>query len=106
MGFPAGLIGLSLAVLSSAAGAAEQCPQKNSPIDTDRPDVTNSSVVLPEGSFQDENGINLSQHDSDRAIDGTNSRLRWGVAPCLEILVDLQTTLRRRAVRRLPDLPM
>jgi len=89
--FPAlaAVTGLSLSVLSSAAEAADQCPQKNSPIDTDRPDVTNSSVVLPQGSFQDENGINLSRHDSDRAFDGTNTRLRWGVVPCLEILVDL-----------------
>ena len=54
--FPAlaAVTGFSLPVLSSAAEAADQCPQKNSPIDTDRPDVTNSSVVLPQGSFQDE----------------------------------------------------
>ena len=24
-------------------------------------------------------------------FDGTNSRLRWGIAPCLEVLVDLPT---------------
>jgi hypothetical protein len=87
----AALIGLSLSAVGATAASAEQCPQKESPIDTDRPDVTNSSVVVPQGSFQSENGINFSQRDSGRAFDGTDSRLRWGVAPCLEILVDIPT---------------
>ena len=87
----AALIGLSLSAVGAPAAYADQCPQKDSPIDTDRPDVTNSSVVLPQGSFQSENGINFSQRDGDRAFDGTDSRLRWGVAPCLEILVDIPT---------------
>jgi Putative MetA-pathway of phenol degradation len=87
----AALIGLFLSAVGASAASADQCPQKESPIDTDRPDVTNSSVVVPQGSFQSENGINFSQRDGGRAFDGTDSRLRWGVAPCLEILVDIPT---------------
>jgi hypothetical protein len=87
----AALIGLSLSAFAASPAAAEQCPQNESPIDTDRPDVTNSSVVLPQGSFQSETGINFSQRDGDHAFDGTDSRLRWGVAPCLDILVDIPT---------------
>jgi hypothetical protein len=87
----AAVIGLSLCAFAASAAAAERCPQKDSPIDTDRPDVTNSSVVVPQGSFQIENGINLSQRDGDHVFDGTDSRLRWGIAPCLEILVDVPT---------------
>jgi hypothetical protein len=87
----AALIGLFLSAFAASAVAAERCPQKESPIDTDRPDVTNSSVVVPQGSFQSENGIDFSQRDGDHAFDGTDSRLRWGVAPCLEILVDIPT---------------
>jgi hypothetical protein len=87
----AALIGLSLSVLGTSAAAADQCPQKDSPIVTDRPDVTDSSLVVPQGSFQNENGINFSQRDGDHQFDGTNSRLRWGIAPCLEVLVDLPT---------------
>jgi hypothetical protein len=86
---PAASIGVSLGVLGASAAFAGQCPQKESPIATDRPDVTNSSLVLPQGSFQNENGINFSQRDDGHEFDGTNSRLRWGIAPCLEILVDL-----------------
>jgi hypothetical protein len=82
-------IGLALLNLGGSAAIADQCPQKESPITTDRPDVTNSSLVVPQGSFQNENGINLSQPDGGHQFDGTNSRLRWGIAPCLEVLVDL-----------------
>jgi Putative MetA-pathway of phenol degradation len=56
---------------------------------TDRPDVTNSSLVVPTGSFQSENGVNLTARDGARVVDGTNTRWRLGVAPCLELLVDL-----------------
>jgi Putative MetA-pathway of phenol degradation len=83
------LIGLPVVVLGASVAFADQCPQKESPIATDRPDVTNSSIVLPQGSFQSENGINFTQRDAGHEFDGTNSRLRWGVAPCLEILVDV-----------------
>jgi hypothetical protein len=91
MRFPgsAVLIALSLALPGVSAAFGDECPQKESPIATDRPDVTNSSLVVPEGSFQSENGINFSQRDGGHALDGTNSRLRLGVAPCMEILVDL-----------------
>ena len=87
----AAFIGLSLAALSASAASADECPQKESPIATDRPDVTNSSLVVPRGSFQNENGINFSQRDGGHVFDGTNSRLRWGIAPCLEVLVDIPT---------------
>jgi hypothetical protein len=78
---PAALIGLSPGVLGASAASADQCPQKESPIATDRPDVTNSSVVLPPASFQNENGVNFSQRNGGHQFDGTNSRLRLGIAP-------------------------
>jgi hypothetical protein len=73
----------------TAAAAADGCTQNTAPIATDRPDTTNSSIVVPVGSLQSENGINLSRHDGSEVFDGTNSRLRLGIAPCLEVLVDL-----------------
>jgi hypothetical protein len=86
----AGLATLSLllAVLPGIAAAGE-CPSPASEIATDRPDVTNSSQVVPVGSLQGENGINSTGNGIEKTIDGTNSRLRLGVAPCFEILVDL-----------------
>ena len=86
----AGLATLSL-LLAAIPGmaAAGECPSPSSEIATDRPDVTNSSQVVPVGSLQGENGINSTGNGIEKTIDGTNSRLRLGVAPCFEILVDL-----------------
>jgi hypothetical protein len=64
---------------AEARAEAEKCPRPEDEIATDRPDVTNSSVVVPFGSFQSENGINLGAHDSGREIDGTNTRWRLGL---------------------------
>ena len=80
----ASLIGL-------AAAAAAECTQPNAPIETDRPDVTNSSIVVPVGSVQNENGIDTSRDRGANIINGGNSRWRLGIAPCLEVLVDLPT---------------
>jgi hypothetical protein len=81
-----------LFTVASAIGArADGCPTATDEIATDRPDVTNSSVVVPLGSFQSENGVNLSSRNGSQIIDGTNTRWRVGIASCLELLVDLPT---------------
>ena len=71
------------------AMAAGDCPGNSSEIATDRPDVTNSSVVVPVGSLQSENGVDLTSGGGTRVLDGTNTRLRVGLSPCVEFLVDL-----------------
>ena len=87
--------GLTILLLSAStligvvSAHAETCPTAKDDIATDRPDVTNSSLVVPAGSLQSENGINFSSRDGGRTIDGTNTRWRLGVAPCLELLIDL-----------------
>ena len=82
---------LTFACLSASSAAADDCPTSKEEIATDRPDVTNSSLVVPTGSLQAENGINLSGRDSATLLDATNTRLRLGVAHCLEVLVDVPT---------------
>ena len=76
---------------STIAAKADSCPGIKDDIATDRPDVTNSSVVVPAGSLQIENGINFSARDGSRFLDGPNTRLRGGIADCLEFLVDVPT---------------
>jgi hypothetical protein len=76
---------------STIAAKADSCRGVGDEIATDRPDVTNSSVVVPAGSLQIENGVNFSLRAGDRFVDGTNTRLRAGFAPCLEFLVDTPT---------------
>jgi outer membrane putative beta-barrel porin/alpha-amylase len=77
--------------LYTFAAAAGGCPKEGDAIVTDRPDVTNSSIAVPVSSLQIENGVNFSARDGAEVLDGTNTRLRLGVAPCLELLVDLPT---------------
>jgi hypothetical protein len=91
LGKPA-IVGLTLLVTHSPISArADSCPSARDEIATDRPDVTNSSVVVPNGSLQIENGINGSARDGSRFVDGTNTRLRAGIANCLEFLIDVPT---------------
>jgi hypothetical protein len=88
---------LAYAVLGTVGARADGCPTGKDEIATDRPDVTNSSVVVPAGSLQSENGVNFSTRDGTQVIDGTNTRWRLGIASCLELLVDLpnySTTVR------------
>jgi hypothetical protein len=82
-------VGGTLAAFGAGAAAAGECPQPNKPIETDRPDVTNSSSVVPVGSLQNENGVDQSRNHGADVLDGTNSRWRLGIAPCLEVLADL-----------------
>ena len=50
-------------ILGTVAARADSCPVAKDDIATDRPDVTNSSLVVPVGSFQSENGVNVSARD-------------------------------------------
>jgi len=87
-------VGLA-AVLCPGMAEAGECPSPQSEIATDRPDVTNSSLVVPAGSIQIENGLNTSGQSVGKGFDGSNSRLRFGIAPCLEMLVDVPSYVGR-----------
>jgi hypothetical protein len=81
-------------LLASTAGgglvaSADDCPTISDEIATDRPDVTNSSLVVPLGSLQAENGVDWAVRHGSNVLDGTNTRLRFGVAHCTEFLVDV-----------------
>ena len=80
-----------LVCFSTITARADGCPSSKDKISTDRPDVTNSSLVVPAGSLQIENGVNFSVRNGDRFVDGTNTRLRAGIGNCLEFLVDAPT---------------
>ena len=81
---------LAMATASTWSRAnAEGCPTNGDPIATDRPDVTNSSLVVPTGSLQAENGIDWTVRQGSDALDGTNTRLRLGVAHCTEFVLDV-----------------
>jgi hypothetical protein len=74
--------------IATTAARADGCPDASQDIATDRPSVTNSSTVVPAGSLQIENGINWTQHFGQDTLDGPNTRLRFGLWGCMELLVD------------------
>ena len=55
------------------------------PIATDRPAVTNSSVVVPAGSLQVENGFLENGNQGQRVLDGPEGLVRFGVATRTEL---------------------
>jgi hypothetical protein len=69
--------------------AADSCPSPADEIVTDLPDITNSSLVVPTGSLQGENGVDWTVRHGSNALDGTNTRLRLGIAHCTEFLIDV-----------------
>jgi len=83
--------GISILTLSfgTAVLRADECPGSASEIVTDRPDITNSSLVVPVGSLQAENGMDWTWWQATNALDATNTRLRLGIAHCIEFLVDV-----------------
>jgi hypothetical protein len=88
------LVGISGARAEGVAADVGDCSNGQSDIATDRPDVTNSSLVVPRGSVQVENGINWTTRQSETTIDGSNTRVRFGVAQCTEVLFDLPNYFR------------
>src|ERR1035438_6135221 len=55
------------------------------PIATDRPAVTNSSVVVPVGSLQVENGFLETSSHGQSVLDGPESLVRFGIAKRTEL---------------------
>lgn len=86
---------LCILPLTQLSAAQAACSQTDAPIEVDRPDVTNSSVVVPAGSLQVENGLNWSNRRTATLLDGPNTRVRFGVADCNEILIDLPSDIDR-----------
>jgi len=60
-------------------------PAAPGPIATDRPAVTNSSVVVPAGSFQAENGLLETSSQGQSVVDGPETLVRIGVAKRTEL---------------------
>jgi hypothetical protein len=55
------------------------------PIATDRPAVTNSSVVVPPGSVQVENGFLETSSQGQSVVDGPESLVRFGIVKRTEL---------------------
>jgi len=78
------LLPLSLLV-ASASVRADGDGGLPSPINTDRPAVTASSVVVPQGSLQVENGFAFTVTQGQNLYDGPETLLRFGLASKTEL---------------------
>jgi hypothetical protein len=68
-----------------SSGYAAGSDSADNPIATDRPSVTDSSIVVPHGSLQAENGFAETVSQGLRTYDGPETLLRFGVASKTEL---------------------
>ena len=79
----------ALAVLGHPRpSAAQNCPTDRDKIDSDRPSTTDSPRTVPQGSFQAENGVNWTAGNGPNVFTAAETRLRFGVARCFELVLD------------------
>lgn len=64
---------------------AQTAPASDITISTDRPSVTNSSAVVPQGAFQAENGILATDTSGNYVLDYPETNLRYGLLHKTEI---------------------
>src|SRR5579872_5171405 len=78
---------LLFATLSATSRAQSPTSTADPGIVTDRPDVTESSVVVPKGSLQLENGITWTSDHRANTIDLSETLMRFGVSTRTEIRI-------------------
>ena len=76
---------LLICVASRLIAGDDTSPPAPVPIATDRPAVTDSSVVVPQGSLQFENGLTYTSSTGQQVLDAPETLLRLGVAPTTEL---------------------
>jgi hypothetical protein len=80
------LLAFLLAALAPLCGQGQPATtDAPAPIATDRPAVTDSSVVVPSGSLQAENGFLETKSQGQSIADGPETLLRFGVATRTEL---------------------
>jgi Putative MetA-pathway of phenol degradation len=76
----------ALAVISLGPSAARaQTVDPQPVISTDRPSVANSSIVVPKGYFQVENGMLITRTQGDTILDLPETSLRFGLLERTEL---------------------
>jgi hypothetical protein len=78
---------LLLAAVTIAAYGQSPPPEAVPEIVTDRPDVTESSIVVPKGSLQFENGMTWTNDHGQTALDLSETLVRFGVSDRTELRI-------------------
>jgi hypothetical protein len=74
-------------LLLSTNNAWSQETEPTPAIVTDRPDVTESSIVVPKGSLQFENGMTWTKDHGNQSVDFSETLVRFGVSTRMEFRV-------------------
>jgi outer membrane putative beta-barrel porin/alpha-amylase len=89
--------GIAVSGVEAAAGT-EEMPE----LQTDRPDFTETSVVVPRGSLQIEGGFTATDGTgSDRLLNAPELLLRYGVGPHIEVRIALPDYVIARGTSRI-----
>ncbi len=91
------LAGQIAAAFTRTAGAQTCGANAQSSIATDRPQITNSSVVVPCGSLQLENGFEVTGSGGQRSPDFPETSVRLGVARRTELRMSVPDYVRNAA---------
>jgi hypothetical protein len=86
---PAVLVFVWIGALPLQAQGQPAAADAASPIATDRPAITNSSVVVPAGALQVENGVLETVSEGQRVVDGPETLVRFGLAQTTELRVTI-----------------
>jgi hypothetical protein len=82
----AALMTFAFVALGATQGQDQPAAADTSPtIVTDRPSFTNSSIVVPSGSLQAENGFLETYNQGQNVVDGSETLLRFGIAAKTEL---------------------
>ena len=79
------LLLLPAVALSIASSRARGASDAEPTIATDRPSIADSSVVIPQGGFQMENGLLASNLGTGTVVDLPESTIRYGLLPRTEL---------------------
>lgn len=74
-----------LAAMAVTALGQGPPPSADPEIVTDRPDVTESSIVVPKGSLQFENGLTWTSDHGQSALDLSETLARFGISRLTEL---------------------
>ena len=78
-------LALALFPLLGSGNVLGQAPDSEPTISTDRPSVANSSVVVPKGYLQFENGLLITKTQSSYVFDLPETNLRFGLLDKTEL---------------------
>jgi hypothetical protein len=85
LGLRSASTGLLFAAISAISYAQSQPPPAESEIVTDRPDITESSIVVPKGSLQLENGMTWTSDHGHHTLDLSETLVRFGLSTRTEL---------------------